>query len=172
MRSPGRPVPPPGPAVGEPGPDVQQPPDLAAVPGITRQITRGAARLFEDLGCAVVTEFVLATGRRADVAALTADGRIALVEVKSGVPDFRADAKWPEYLEFCDAFYFAVAPEFPRDLLPAADVCGVIVADPWEAAILRPAPERRLSAARRRAVTVRIARVAAQRLRALTDPRV
>lgn len=142
-----------------------------AGPEITRQVTRGAARLLEDLGCAVVTEFALANGRRADVAALAGDGQIALVEVKSGVPDFRSDAKWPEYLEFCDAFYFAVAPEFPRDLLPDGDVCGVIVADAWEAAILRPAPLRRLSAARRRAVTVRLARVAAQRLRALTDPR-
>lgn len=149
------------------------PPDGdASVPGVTRQVTRGAARLFEDLGCAVVTEFALANGRRADVAALAADGRITLVEVKSGVPDFRADAKWPEYLEFCDAFYFAVAPEFPRELLPDADTCGLIVADAWEATILRPAPERRLAAARRRAVTVRIARVAAQRLRALVDPRV
>lgn len=142
-----------------------------SVPGITRQVTRGAARLFEDLGCAVVTEFVLANGRRADVAALSADGRVTLVEVKSGVADFRADSKWPGYLDFCDAFYFAVSPEFPRDLLPEAETCGVIVADAWEAAILRPAPERTLAAARRRAVTVRIARVAAQRLRALTDPR-
>lgn len=142
-----------------------------SVPEVTRRVTRGAARLFEDLGCAVVTEFALANGRRADVAALAGDGRIALVEVKSGVPDFRADAKWPEYLDFCDAFYFAVAPDFPRELLPDAGTCGLIVADAWEAAILRPAPERRLPAARRRAVTVRIARVAAQRLRALTDPR-
>jgi len=143
-----------------------------SVSGTTRQLTRGAARLFEDLGCAVVTEFALANGRRADVAALAGDGRIILVEVKSGVPDFRSDAKWPEYLDFCDAFYFAVAPEFPRELLPDAEICGVIVADAWEATILRAAPERRLPSARRRAVTVRIARVAAQRLRALTDPRI
>ena len=142
-----------------------------AVPETTRRVTRGAARLFEDLGCAVITEFALANGRRADVAALAADGRITLVEVKSGVPDFRADAKWPEYLAFCDSFYFAVAPEFPRSLLPDAETCGVIVADAWEAAILRPAPVRPVPAARRRAVTVRIARIAAQRLRALTDPR-
>lgn len=146
--------------------------DVEPVPEITRRVTRGAARLFEDLGCAVVTEFALANGRRADLVALAADGRITLVEVKSGVPDFRADAKWHEYLEFCDAFYFAVAPEFPLELLPDAETCGLIVADAWEAAVLRPAPQRTLAAARRRAVTVRVARVAAQRLRALTDPRV
>lgn len=148
------------------------PGDRGAAPGTAWRVTRGAARLFEDLGCAVVTELALANGRRADVAALAGDGRIALVEVKSGVLDFRADAKWPEYREFCDAFYFAVAPDFPRELLPGADTCGVIVADAWEATILRPAPEQRLPPARRRAVTVRIARVAALRLRALTDPRI
>jgi len=144
---------------------------VATVPETTRRITRGAARMLEDLGCAVVTEFPLANGRRADVAALAADGRITLVEVKSGVPDFRADGKWHEYLEFCDAFYFAVEPGFPLALLPAGDTCGLIVADPWEAAVLRPSPVRALAPARRRAMTVRIARVAALRLRAVTDPR-
>ncbi|MEQ8398842.1 MmcB family DNA repair protein [Thalassobaculum sp.] len=142
-----------------------------SVPEITRAVTRGAARLFEDLGCAVVTELTLANGRRADVAALAADGRITMVEVKSGVPDFRSDAKWSEYLEFCDSLYFAVAPTFPLDLLPDAATCGVIVADAWEATILRPAPVQLLAAARRRAMTIRIARVAALRLRAFTDPR-
>lgn len=151
------------------GPDLQD--GVVPVPETTRRVTRGAARLFEDLGCAVVTEFALANGRRADVAALAADGRITMVEVKSGIPDFRADGKWHEYVEYCDAFYFAVAPEFPLQLLPGADTCGLIVADPWEAAILRPAPVRLLAPARRRAVTVRLARVAALRLRALTDPR-
>ena len=150
---------------GEPGDGI------VPVPETTRRVTRGAARMFEDLGCAVVTEFVLANGRRADVAALSADGRITLVEVKSGIPDFRSDGKWHEYLEFCDAFYFAVSPQFPRELLPDAGTCGLIVADPWEAVILRPAPVGTLAAARRKSVTVRLARVAALRLRALTDPR-
>ena len=152
-------------------PDDVAPGPAASDPETTRRITRSAARLFEDLGCAVVTEFRLANGRRADLVALAADGRITLVEVKSGVPDFRADAKWHEYLEFCDAFYFAVDVEFPRDRLPDGDTCGLILADSWEAAVLRPSPVRPLAPARRRAVTVRIARVAALRLRGLTDPR-
>lgn len=146
--------------------------DADSVPETTRRVTRGAARLFEDLGCAVVTEFPLANGRRADVAALAVDGRITLVEVKSGIPDFRADSKWHEYLDFCDAFYFAVAPEFPRELLPDSGTCGIVIADAWEAAILRQAPARTLAAARRKAVTIRLARLAAVRLRAMTDPRV
>jgi len=138
---------------------------------VTRRVTRGAARLFEDLGAAVMTEFPLPNGRRADVAALAGDGMVMLVEVKSGVPDFRADAKWPTYLEFCDQFYFAVDPGFPRARLPDGAVCGVIVADAFEAVIVRPAPERPLPAARRKAVIQRFARAAALRLRALTDPR-
>ena len=113
-----------------------------SVPEITRSVTRGTARYFEDLGCAVITELPLANGRRADVAALAADGRITLVEVKSGLPDFRSDGKWLEYLEFCDDFYFAVAPGFPTGILPAAADCGVIVADAWDASVLRPAPAR------------------------------
>ncbi len=151
-------------------PDSERDP-AASVPEITRRITRGAARMFEDLGCAVVTEFALANGRRADLVALAPDGRITLVEVKSGVPDFRSDAKWHEYLEFCDAFYFAVDVGFPQERLPDGGTCGLILADAWEAAILRPSPLRPLAPARRRAVTVRIARVAALRLRSLTDPR-
>lgn len=145
--------------------------EVGSVPEITRRVTRGVARHFEDLGCAVITELPLANGRRADVAALGADGRITLVEVKSGLPDFRADAKWSEYQAFCDDFYFAVAPGFPIEALPDAESCGVIVADAWEATILRPAPGRALAAARRRAITIRIARAATLRLRALTDPR-
>lgn len=138
---------------------------------VTDRLTRGTARMFEDLGDAVVTEFPLPNGRRADVVALGDDSTLTLVEVKSGVPDFRADAKWPDYLDFCDRFYFAVDPGFPRDRLPDDTVCGVIVTDAFEAAVVREAPTRRLSAARRKAVIRRFARVAARRLRALTDPR-
>lgn len=145
--------------------------DAASTAEITRQITRGTARLFEDLGDAVVTELPLPNGRRADVAALARDGTLTLVEVKSGLPDFLADAKWPDYLEFCDRFHFSVGPDFPRERLPDAALCGLIVADGFEAAAVRPAPERRLPAARRKAMILRFARVAALRLRRIADPR-
>lgn len=134
-------------------------------------MTRGVARLFEDLGAAVVTEFTLATGRRADLAALHPDGGIDIVEVKSSREDFLSDTKWPEYQGFCDRFYFAVAPGFPLDLLPDESVCGLVVADAWSAEIVRPAPERKLASARRRALTIKLARTAAVRLRQLIDPR-
>lgn len=145
--------------------------DATATADITRRITRGTARLFEDLGAAVVTELPLPNGRRADIAALSSDGTLTLVEVKSGLPDFLGDTKWTEYMAFCDRFHFSVGPDFPQERLPDAAVCGLIVADGFEAAVLRPAPERRLPAARRKAMILRFARVAALRLRGLTDPR-
>ncbi|WPZ35251.1 MmcB family DNA repair protein [Thalassobaculum sp. OXR-137] len=138
---------------------------------ITRAVTRGAARLFEDLGQAVVTELRLANGRRADIVALAPDGTVTIVEVKSGIPDFAADGKWAEYGPFCDRFFFAVSPEFPVERLPDAGICGLIVADAWGAEILRDAPVVRLAAARRKAITLRFAATAARRLRSLEDPR-
>lgn len=140
-------------------------------PAVTEAVTRGTARLFEDLGAAVVTEFTLATGRRADLVALHPDGGIDIVEVKSSREDYLSDVKWTEYQAFCDRFYFAVAPGFPMDLLPSEAVCGLIVADAWSAEIVRSAPERKLASARRRALTVKLARTAAVRLRQLIDPR-
>ena len=82
--------------------------------------------------------------------------------------DFRADGKWPEYREFCDRLFFAVDPDFPRAILPAA--AGLIVADAHGAAVLREAPEHRLAGARRKAVTLRLAHAAAGRLHLLADP--
>ena len=88
-------------------------------------------------------------------------GQIAIVEVKSGLEDYRADRKWGEYLAFCDEFFFAVAPEFPRAILP--DEPGLIVADAFDGAILRQAPATPLVAARRKALTLAFARLAAWR---------
>ena len=138
---------------------------------ITRAVTRGAARLFEDLGQSVVTELRLANGRRADIVALAGDGTVTIVEVKSGIPDFAADRKWEDYGPFCDRFFFAVSAEFPLERLPAGEICGLIVADAWGAEILRDAPTIRLAAARRKAITLRFATTAARRLRGIEDPR-
>ena len=95
-------------------------------PQTTLAVTRGAARLMVDLGYAPLLEVGLPNGRRADVMALGPRGEIAICEVKSGLEDFRVDRKWGEYGPFCDAFYFAVAPEFPAELI--SDDCGLIVA--------------------------------------------
>ncbi len=142
----------------------------ASVPEITRAVTRGAARLLENLGQGVLTEFSLATGRRVDVIGIDRAGTVTVIEVKASVADFRGDRKWREYLDFCDRFYFAVAADFPRDLLPDDDICGVIIADRFGAEILREAATEKLSAARRKAVTLRFARTASQRLQSMLDP--
>ena len=132
-------------------------------------LARGVCRALAERGAATLTEFTLRTGRRADVIALDSDDRFTIVEVKTGPADFRADSKWSEYLDFCDRFYFAVPESFPRELLPGDQ--GVMVADPYDALILRSAAERPMNPARRRALILRFARAAAQRLDRLTDPR-
>ena len=128
-------------------------------PRTTLALTRGVARLFVDMGMSPLAEFTLANGRRADIAAVDRQGRIAIAEVKSCRADFEGDAKWPDYLEFCDRFYFAVDPAFPQGILPPSE--GLIVADGFGALIAREAAPRILAPARRKAVTLRFARQAA-----------
>ena len=136
---------------------------------LAERLARGVCRLLEDLGHAALTEFPLANGRRVDVIALDGAGATSIVEIKSSVTDFRTDRKWQEYLEFCDRFYFAVAPDFPQ-ALPPADV-GLIVADDWSGTVIRESPALAMTGSRRKAQTLRIALTAAQRLRRVTDPR-
>jgi hypothetical protein len=134
---------------------------LSSRPETTGAVTRGAVRLLAALGYAPVLEAPLPNGRRADVMALGLKGDILIVEVKSSLEDYRADRKWADYAPFCDAFYFAVSPEFPRALLP--DGPGLIVADGFGGAILKDAPSVILAAARRKALTLSFARLAALR---------
>lgn len=130
-------------------------------PETTGAVTRGAARLLAALGYAPLAEVCLPNGRRADLMALGARGEVAIVEVKSCHEDYRVDRKWGEYLPYCDAFYFAVAPEFPRESLPEEP--GLIVADGFGGAVLRPAPTAPLAPARRKALTLAFGRLAALR---------
>ena len=132
-----------------------------ARPDATLALTRGVARLFLDMGLTPLAEFKLANGRRADIAALDRRGMLTIAEVKSCRADFEADQKWPEYLEYCDRFYFAVDQSFPQEILPAGE--GLIIADAFGGMVARRAEERPLVAARRKAVTLRFARQAARR---------
>ena len=133
-------------------------------------IRRGVMRLLQAHNLAGVPELTLATGRRADVVAVSSKSDIWIVEIKSCVADFRADQKWPDYLDFCDRLYFAVNHAFPVELLP--DAAGIIVADRYGGEIIRVAPEDRLAAARRKAVSLAFARAAAFRLMAVMDPEI
>lgn len=152
-----------------PSPQIAQDDDLQPLSGAALQILRGVGRYLRALDAAILCEVPLANGRRADVMALDPRGGIGIVEIKSCTADFRADRKWPEYRQWCDRFYFAVDAEFPHQLIPAD--CGLILADRFGADLVREAPEHRLEAARRKAVTLRFARCAALRLHGINDPR-
>jgi hypothetical protein len=133
-----------------------------------REICRGVVRVLASYGFAAVAELPLPNGRRADVVGLGADGSIWIVEIKSCLVDFRTDLKWPEYLDFCDRLFFAVDPAFPAEVLP--EDAGLIVADRYAGEVIRQAPEIRLAAPKRKAMTLRFARAAASRLSVLLDP--
>ncbi len=124
-------------------------------------------------GFSPILEFTLANGRRLDVAALGPDGTVVGVEIKVALGDLKGDLKWPEYLEFCELFYFAIPPDFPDEFVPSGT--GLIVADRYGGAIVRPSPVAQIHASRRKAVTLRFAKVAAERLATVielaADPR-
>ena len=137
---------------------------------VTAAVTRGICRWMGDQGFASLCEFKLTNGRRADVIGLSAKGTILMVEVKSTIEDFRGDAKWLEYVPYCDAFAFAVPPHFPWHILP--ETCGVIVADAHSAMIMRASPHHPLHGSRRKAITLQFALNAGQRLQGIVDPRI
>lgn len=136
--------------------------DKYDVPETTRLLTRGVCNLFQDLGFGTLTEFKLTNGRRVDVMAIDRNGEFVIVEVKSTVADFRGDRKWHEYLAFCDRFYFAVPTGFPIDMMP--EDCGLIVADPYAAAVRRESLTRKLNTNRKRRQLIRFALAASNRL--------
>lgn len=137
-------------------------------PEMTGRLTRGVRRALAERGYATLVETRLKNGRRADVMAINETGEILIIEIKSSVADFRADQKWRDYLDFCDALYFAVDDAFPTDLIPEG--CGLMIADAFGAAILRPAPVVTLHPSRRRSLILAFALAAGSRLHRLEDP--
>jgi hypothetical protein len=133
-----------------------------------RRIERGVRRMLAWYGLASVSELPLGNGRFADVVGLSQAGEIWIVEIKSSRSDFRADRKWPEYRDYSDRLFFAVAPGFPLQILP--EDTGIIVADRYSGEAVRVAPLHRLTSARRKAMVLRFARSAAFQLQAIKDP--
>lgn len=133
-----------------------------------REVCRGVVRVLAAHGMTAIAELPLPNGRRADVMGIGADGTLWIVEIKSCLEDFRSDRKWPEYRDYSDRLFFAVGPDFPHEILP--EDAGLIVADRYGGEILRPAPEIRLAAPKRKAMTLRLARAAASRLAVQLDP--
>ncbi|WP_299742384.1 MmcB family DNA repair protein [uncultured Tateyamaria sp.] len=131
-------------------------------------LARGVSRHLASLGLAAVEELVPARGLRVDVMALGTKGEIWVIECKSSRADFMSDHKWEGYLEWCDRFFWAVDGDFPVDLLPEGT--GLMIADAYDAEIIRMAPEDKLAPARRKVMVQKFATHAARRLQSLRDP--
>jgi len=146
------------------------PADLATA----QLVARGIARLFarNDIWC--LTEMPLRNGRRADLMGIDARGQLVIVEIKVARADLLGDAKWTDYLEYCDRFYWGLASHLDRACMEGAaflpERCGLIVADGYDGEILRPAPLVPLAAARRKVEVERLARAALRRQVLAGDP--
>ena len=142
-------------------------------PPIAAEVARGVTRLFCRQDLFAVCEMPLPNGRRADLMAIDRSGGLTIVEIKVAKADLIGDGKWRDYLDYCDRFFWAVPPVLARILdeeryLPTE--AGLIVADRYDAAIVREAVHRPLAAARRKAELLHFARRAARRLAAQVDP--
>ncbi|WP_417597401.1 MmcB family DNA repair protein [Pararhodobacter oceanensis] len=134
-----------------------------------QRLARGVCRLLRSHDFATLDEVTPRPGLRVDVMALGAKGEIWVVECKSSRADYTSDRKWEGYLDWCDRFFWAVPPEFPTEILPPDH--GLIVADDFFGEIVTMAPAHPLTGPRRKAVTLKFARMAALRHHALRDPR-
>ena len=146
---------------------------FADAPPIAGEVARGVTRLFCRHDLFAICEVPLPNGRRADMMAIDPKGALTIVEIKVAKADLVGDSKWTDYLDYCDHFYWAVPPFLAAVLeheryLPGA--AGLIVADRYDAAIVRDALHRPLAPARRKAELLRFARRAARRLSAQIDP--
>jgi hypothetical protein len=146
---------------------------FADAPPMAAEVARGVTRLFCRRDLFAVCEMPLPNGRRADLMALDAKGELTIVEIKVAKSDLVGDCKWRDYLDYCDRFFWAVPPQLARILdedryLPGA--AGLIVADRYDAAVVREAAHRPLAPARRKAELLHFARRAARRLSAQVDP--
>ena len=155
-------------------PSLHPAPCLEDAPPAAQDVARGVTRLFFRQDMFALCEVPLPNGRRADMMALDNEGLITIVEIKVSRADLMGDQKWPAYLDYCDRFFWAVPPGFPLGRFDGAShgasVSGLIVADRYDAAVMREAPLRKLAPARRRAETLRFARRAARRLAGDLDP--
>ena len=148
---------------------------FADAPLAAADVARGVARLLWRQDQVAMCEVPLGNGRRADLMALDAKGCITLGEIKVSRADLRGDGKWPDYLDYCDRFCWAVPAGF--QLAPfdephfRPDLAGLIVADRYDAEQLRAPVHRPMPAPRRKVETLRFARRAATRLLGGLDPR-
>ena len=105
--------------------------------------------------------------------AIDAKGALTIVEIKVAKADLLGDAKWTDYLDYCDRFFWAVPHALAQFLeedrfLPGE--AGLLIADRYDAVVMREPSTRLLAPARRKAEMLRFARRAARRLSAQIDP--
>ena len=130
-------------------------------------IARGVARNLRSLGYVSLEEFVPTRGLRVDIMALGPKGELWIIECKSSRADFNSDSKWENYLEWSDRFFWAVDEDFPTKILPAEN--GLIIADAYDADILRDSPLHPVATARRKSLIHKFATKAAERLHNFRD---
>jgi hypothetical protein len=140
---------------------------------VAADVARGVTRLFCRQDLFAICEVPLPNGRRADLMAIDGKGVLTIVEIKVAKADLFGDGKWTDYLDYCDRFFWAV----PQDLASICDgerflpnEAGLIVADRYDAVVVRNAAHRPLAPARRKAELLRFARRAARRLSVQIDP--
>ena len=137
-------------------------------------VARGVIRMLARHDLAAMVEVPLDGGRRADIMAIDSRGAIVIVEIKVSRADLLGDGKWFDYLDHCDRFFWAVPAGFDHGPLHGEaflpERSGVIVADRYDAAILREAATHPLSGAGRKKCTLAFARRAARRASGLADP--
>ena len=143
------------------------------LPPVAADVARGVTRLFCRQDLFAICEVPLPNGRRADLMAIDGKGGMTIVEIKVAKADLLGDCKWTDYLDYCDRFFWAVPAELAsichgERFLPGE--AGLIIADRYDAAIVREAALRPLAPARRKAELLRFARRAARRLSAQIDP--
>ncbi|MDX2211207.1 MAG: MmcB family DNA repair protein [Sphingopyxis sp.] len=148
---------------------------MAALSPITAiDVCRGVARLFAQAGLVAIPEVPLPNGRRADLLAIDAKGQITIVEVKVSRADLHGDGKWPDYCDWCDRFYWALAEGLDPAILDTPpyrpEMAGLIIADRYGAALVREAAVEPIASARRKAELLRVARLAMRRLMVANDP--
>lgn len=148
--------------------------DDPASPLCAADVARGVTRMLLRHDLVAIGEVPLEGGRRADLMALDARGRIVIVEIKVARGDLLGDGKWTDYLAHCDRFFWAVPAGFDATPLDREgfmpDRTGVIVADRYDAAIVREAATVAMTATGRKRCTLALARRAARRLITLSDP--
>lgn len=140
---------------------------------VAAEVARGVTRLFCRHDIFAICEVPLANGRRADMMGIDSKGCLSIIEIKVARSDLLNDGKWTEYLDYCDRFYWAVPPtlaEFLREERFLPDDAGLIVADRYDAVLVREASHRQLAPARRKSELLRFARRAARRLSQQIDP--